>query len=204
MFTLSIRSLWLIVALMQTTGVQANENHLATFAAGCFWCMEHPFDELDGVLSVTAGYAGGKVANPTYAQVSAGTTGHAEAVQIEFDPARIRYRKLLNIYWRNSDPTVNDRQFCDHGSQYRPAIFYHDAAQQREAEASKAEIARNKRFAAPIVTEIVPAGRFWPAETYHQHYYRKNPLRYKFYRYQCGRDARLQQLWGKGIEDNGS
>ncbi|MDX8409430.1 MAG: peptide-methionine (S)-S-oxide reductase MsrA [Mariprofundales bacterium] len=199
---MTIRVLWLTIALMQTPVVQASDNHTATFAAGCFWCMEHPFDGLDGVLSVTAGYTGGKVSNPTYAQVSAGTTGHAEAVQIVFDPMRIRYRDLLKVYWRNSDPTVKDRQFCDHGSQYRPAIFYHGAGQQREAEASKAKVEQNKTFSAPIVTGIVPAGRFWAAESYHQHYYRKNPLRYKFYRYQCGRDARLQQLWGEEVADD--
>jgi peptide-methionine (S)-S-oxide reductase len=168
----------------------------ATFAGGCFWCMEAPFDKLPGVISVTVGYTGGSLKNPTYEQVSAGGSGHAESVRILFDPARISYAMLLDIFWHNIDPTVKDRQFCDRGSQYRSAIFYYGEEQRREAEASKAALEKSKPFKAPVVTEIVPAGTFYPAEEYHQHYYKKNPIRYKFYRGGCGRDARLKELWG--------
>jgi peptide-methionine (S)-S-oxide reductase len=168
----------------------------AIFAGGCFWCMEAPFDKLPGVLSVTPGYSGGQVKNPTYDQVSAGGTGHAEAVQIVFDPSKTSYSKLLDIYWHNIDPTVKDRQFCDVGSQYRSAIFYHDEEQRRVALQSKAALEKNKPFKGPVVTEITPAGEFYPAEEYHQHYYRKNPLRYSYYRSGCGRDRRLKELWG--------
>lgn len=169
----------------------------ATFAGGCFWCMEAPFDKLDGVAGVTAGYTGGKVSNPTYEQVSAGGTGHAEAVQIVYDPAKISYARLLEIFWRNIDPTVRDRQFCDTGSQYRSGIFYHNEEQRRAALQSKAALEKNKPFREAIVTEIVPASAFYPAEEYHQGYYKKNPLRYKYYRSGCGRDKRLKELWGK-------
>jgi len=176
--------------------VQATEPERATFAAGCFWCMEHPFDELPGVISTTSGYTGGHKEHPGYEEVSAGTTGHAEAVQILFDPKLISYEQLLNVYWRNSDPTTANRQFCDVGTQYRPAIFYHNDEQKRLAEASKRALAQSRPFPAAVVTEVVAAGTFWPAEEYHQDYYLKNPLRYKFYRYNCGRDQRLEQLWG--------
>lgn len=168
----------------------------ATFAGGCFWCMEAPFDKLPGVVSVTVGYTGGGLKNPTYEQVSAGGSGHAESVQIVYDPARISYARLLDIFWRNIDPTVKDRQFCDRGHQYRSAIFTHNEEQRREAEKSKVALERNKPFKGAIMTEIVPAGVFYPAEDYHQHYYKKNPIRYKFYRGSCGRDARLKELWG--------
>lgn len=168
----------------------------ATFAGGCFWCMEAPFDKLDGVISTTSGYIGGKTVNPTYEQVSAGTTGHTEAVQVVYDPARVSYEKLLEVFWRNIDPTVKDRQFCDAGSQYRSGIFYHDAEQKRLADASRAALMKNKPFAGDIVTEITQASTFYPAEDYHQDYYRKNPVKYNFYRSGCGRDARLKQLWG--------
>jgi peptide-methionine (S)-S-oxide reductase len=168
----------------------------ATFAGGCFWCMEPPYDELEGVHSTISGYIGGTKTNPTYAEVSAGTTGHAEAVEIAYDPSKVSYSKLLEVFWRNIDPLTPNAQFCDSGSQYRSAIFYHDETQRRLAEESKAAV--GKRFKEPIVTEIVPASRFYPAEDYHQDYYLKNPLRYKFYRYGCGRDRRLEQLWGKG------
>lgn len=168
----------------------------ATFAGGCFWCMEAPFDKLEGVLSVTVGYTGGNTKDPTYEQVSGGGTGHAEAVRIEYDPARISYAKLLDIFWRNVDPLTKNAQFCDHGNQYRSSIFHHDAEQKALAEASKRALEDSKRFAAPIVTEIVPASEFYRAEEYHQQFYRKNPARYKVYRYGCGRDRRLQQLWG--------
>ena len=172
----------------------------ATFAGGCFWCMEAPFDKLGGVVSVTAGYTGGSVRNPTYEQVSAGSTGHAEAVQIVYDPARISYSKLLSVFWVNIDPTVRNRQFCDIGNQYRSGIFYHSADQQRAALQSKAGLERTKTFKEPIVTEIVAATEFYPAEEYHQHYYKKNPLRYKYYRNGCGRDRRLKELWGNPVK----
>jgi len=168
----------------------------ATFAGGCFWCMEHPFDELPGVVSVTSGYTGGQKKNPTYQEVSAGGTGHAEAVQVVFDPAIVSYGKLLDVFWRNIDPTVEDRQFCDVGSQYRSAVFYHDDGQRRLVEASLRELEKSKPFREKIVTQVVPASEFWPAEEYHQHYYKKNPLRYRYYRSGCGRDTRLKQLWG--------
>jgi peptide-methionine (S)-S-oxide reductase len=166
----------------------------ATFAGGCFWCMVHPFDQLPGVVSVTSGYTGGTTKNPTYEEVSSGTTGHAESVDVVYDPAKISYEKLLDVYWHNIDPFAKNRQFCDVGTQYRSAIFYHDETQKRLAEASKAEL--QKRFKQPIETQIVAASTFYPAEEYHQDYYKKNPLRYKLYRTGCGRDRRLQEIWG--------
>jgi peptide-methionine (S)-S-oxide reductase len=169
----------------------------ATFAGGCFWCMEHPFDALPGVLSVTAGYTGGQKKNPTYQEVSAGGTGHAESVQIVYDASKVTYGKLLDVYWHNIDPTTKDRQFCDGGHQYRSAIFYQTEEQHKEALQSKAELEKTKPFKEPVVTEIVPAGEFYPAEDYHQHYYKKNPIRYHYYRNGCGRDQRLKDLWGK-------
>lgn len=175
---------------------QVSRLEKATFAGGCFWCMEAPFDKLPGVVSVTAGYTGGHLKNPTYKEVSAGGTGHAEAVQIVYDPDKVGYEKLLNIFWHNIDPTTKDRQFCDVGNQYRSAIFYHTEDQRKLAEQSMRELEKNKPFKEPIVTELVPATEFYPAEEYHQHYYKKNPLRYKYYRYSCGRDQRLQELWG--------
>jgi len=171
-------------------------SYKAAFAGGCFWCMEHPFDELPGVISVTAGYTGGHKKNPTYEEVSAGGTGHAESVQIIYDPARICYERLLDVFWHNIDPTTQNRQFCDSGNQYRSAIFYYNETQKRLAIASKKALERSKPFKGPIVTEIVPASEFYPAEEYHQHYYKKNPIRYKFYRQGCGRDKRLRELWG--------
>jgi len=170
---------------------------VATFAGGCFWCMEPPYDALPGVISTTSGYMGGQTANPTYEQVSAGRTGHAEVVQVVYDPARVSYQKLLEVFWRNIDPTTPDRQFCDSGSQYRSAIFTHDEEQRKLALASLRELERTKPFKEPIVTPIVPAARFYPAEAYHQDYYKKNPLRYRYYRAGCGRDQRLEELWGK-------
>ena len=169
---------------------------IATFAGGCFWCTEADFDKVDGVISTTSGYIGGKTANPTYDSVSAGATGYAEAVEVVFDPSKVTYSKLLEYYWRTIDPTTKDRQFCDSGSQYRTAIFTHDEQQRALAEASKKALSNNKPFREPIVTEIVDATRFYPAEDYHQNYHTKNPVRYKFYRANCGRDARLKQLWG--------
>jgi len=172
------------------------ETSVATFAGGCFWCMEHPFDEVDGVLSTTSGYMGGFKENPSYHEVSAGGTGHTESIKVEFDSEKVSYSKLLDIYWHNSDPTTANRQFCDVGSQYRPAIFYQNEEQKRLALASKLALEKSKPFQAAIVTEITQAGTFWPAEEYHQDYYLKNPIRYHFYRYNCGRDQRLEQLWG--------
>lgn len=167
----------------------------ATFAGGCFWCMVHPFDELPGVISVTSGYTGGHTPNPTYAEVSSHTTGHIEAIQIRYDPDRIQYQKLLEVYWRNVDPLDGGGQFCDRGDTYQSAIFYQDEEQKRLAEQSKTGIER--RLQHQVVTEIRPAGRFYEAEDYHQNYYKKNPLRYTYYRYRCGRDQRLEELWGK-------
>jgi peptide-methionine (S)-S-oxide reductase len=168
----------------------------ATFAGGCFWCMEAPFDKLPGVSAVTVGYTGGSKTNPTYQEVSSGTTGHAEAVEIAYDSTKISYDKLLDVFWHNVDPVTPNAQFCDHGTQYRTAIFYHDDEQKALAEASRELLTKSGRFKQPIVTEIKAASMFWPAEDYHQHYGVKNPVRYKFYRYNCGRDQRLEQLWG--------
>jgi peptide-methionine (S)-S-oxide reductase len=169
----------------------------ATFAGGCFWCMEPPYDKLEGVVSTTSGYAGGELKNPSYEQVSAGGTGHAEVVQVVYDPRKVSYEKLLNVFWHNIDPLTANAQFCDSGNQYRSAIFYHDEHQKRLAEQSKQRLVASERFDQPIVTEIVPASRFYRAEGYHQDYYLKNPWQYKFYRYACGRDQRLEELWGK-------
>ena len=166
----------------------------ATFAGGCFWCMQPPFDGLDGVVSTTAGYTGGQKVNPTYEEVSSGGTGHAEAVEVVYDPTRVRYERLLEVFWHNIDPTTPSGQFCDHGTQYRSAIFFHDETQRRLAEESKVAVAAQLK--APVVTEITPASVFYPAEDYHQSYYKKNPVRYKIYRYGCGRDQRLSAIWG--------
>ena len=177
-------------ALAQTTAK-------ATFAGGCFWCVKADFDKVPGVLSTTSGYIGGAVANPSYEQVSSKTTCHTEAVEIVFDPARVSYAALVNHFWRTIDPTTRDRQFCDVGSPYRTAIFTHTDAQRREAEASKQRLAETGPLKKPIATEITAAGTFTQAEDYHQDYYQKNPLRYRYYRAGCGRDARLEQIWGK-------
>ena len=188
-----------LIAIIAQHGVAAENGNLAkaTFAGGCFWCMEPPFDKLPGVVSTTSGYTGGKKLNPTYREVSDGDTGHAEAVQIVYDPAKISYQQLLNVFWRNIDPTVKDQQFCDHGSQYRTGIFVHDDMQKKQADAAKAALLKSKPFKADIVTEITAASTFYPAEDYHQDYYLKNPVKYKFYRFNCGRDARLKELWGE-------
>ena len=190
----------LIVGALMSAGAaaqaQAPATAKATFAGGCFWCVEADFDKLPGVLSTTSGYIGGRVANPSYDQVSSKGTGHAEAVEIVYDPAKVSYEQLLQHFWHNIDPTTKDAQFCDQGSPYRTAIFAHGDAQLRAAQASKAALEKNKPFKQPIVTEIVAAGPFYAAEESHQDYYRKNPVRYKFYRSNCGRDERLKQLWG--------
>ena len=169
---------------------------VATFAGGCFWCMEPPYDKLPGVHATVSGYMGGRTVNPTYQQVTTGTTGHTEVVQVVYDPKKVSYEKLLEVFWVNIDPTVKDRQFCDSGSQYRTAIFFHDDAQRKAAEASLAALEKSKPFREAIVTPIQMAGAFYPAEDYHQDYYQKNPVRYNLYRTGCGRDARLKQLWG--------
>jgi peptide-methionine (S)-S-oxide reductase len=194
---LSLEMMALSVILIAGAAVMAAPSlEKATFAGGCFWCMEHPFDQLPGVVSVTSGYTGGHKKNPTYEEVSAGGTGHAESVQIVYDPAKVTYEKLLNTFWHNIDPTTKDKQFCDAGHQYRSAIFYHNEEQHRLALQSKAQLEKKKTFREPVVTEIVQAAAFYPAEEYHQHYYKKNPIRYNFYRTTCGRDRRLKELWG--------
>lgn len=169
----------------------------ATFAGGCFWCMEPPFDKLDGVISTTSGYTGGQTRNPTYESTSSGRTGHAEVVQIVYDPKKIGYEKLLDVFWRNVDPLTANAQFCDRGSQYRTGIFYHGEEQKRLAEQSKQALEKSGKLKKPVVTEIIPATEFYVAEDYHQDYYIKNPVRYKYYRFSCGRDQRLEELWGK-------
>ena len=171
------------------------EGATATFAAGCFWCVEADFDKLPGVISTISGYTGGQVKNPTYEQVSHGGTGHTEAVEITYDPAKVTYDQLLEHFWKNVDPLNAHRQFCDVGDQYRPAIFVHDEAQRRAAEASKAFV--QQRFREPVVVQILPVSAFYRAEGYHQDYYKKNPVQYRYYRWSCGRDARLKELWGK-------
>ena len=169
----------------------------ATFAGGCFWCMEHPFDELEGVKSTTSGYTGGHLENPTYREVSSGGTGHTEAVMVIYDPKKISYEELLKVFWPNIDPLTPNRQFCDSGSQYRTGIFYHNEEQRRLAEESKKALEKSGRFSQPIVTEITAAAKFYVAEDYHQDYYEKNPIQYTIYRYSCGRDRRLKELWGE-------
>ncbi len=191
-------SLWLaLVASAAGQGPSPAPPTTATaiFAGGCFWCVEADFDKVAGVISTTSGYIGGRTANPSYESVSRGGTGHAEAVEIVYDPAKVSYEKLVDVFWHNIDPLVKDRQFCDHGDQYRSAIFYRGDDQRRVAEASK--VAVQARFKQPVQTEIAAAGPFYKAEDYHQDYYLKNPVRYKFYRFNCGRDARLEELWGK-------
>jgi len=198
---------WLSGGFVGITSVQAQQSGtavvvpqkpglaVATLAAGCFWCTEADFDKVRGVVSTTSGYTGGRVANPTYRQVTTGATGHAEAVQVVFDPAVVSYEALLDHFWRNVDPFVAHRQFCDAGNQYRPEIFFHDEAQRTAAVSSKASI--QKMFREPIVVAITPAGTFYGAEDYHQDYYKKNSAQYRFYRFGCGRDRRLEEIWAK-------
>ena len=201
---MSLRALFFIVTycLLRSFNVSASDHeaeHLATatFAGGCFWCMEQPFDLLPGVIKTIPGYTGGDTKNPTYKQVSGGTTGHVEAIQIQYDPAVISYEKLLDVFWRNIDPTDGNGQFCDKGNQYRSGIFYHNDEQKRLAEQSKILLEKNQKFAGSIMTFITEAKEFYPAEDYHQNFSRKNPFRYKFYRLTCGRDHRLNELWAK-------
>lgn len=199
-FAPALLGLWLAVAATPAAAAPAVEGRggaTAVFAGGCFWCMEPPFDALDGVTATTSGYTGGHRTNPDYEAVSAGGTGHVEAIRISYDPARVSYRQLLDVYWRNIDPLDDGGQFCDRGQQYTAAIFYRNDTERELAEASKAAVER--RLGHPVVTAIRPAAPFYAAEDYHQDYYRKNPLRYKYYRFSCGRDQRLEELWG-GLE----
>jgi peptide-methionine (S)-S-oxide reductase len=193
------RALAIAALLLAAPGARAEEA-VAIFAGGCFWCMEQPFESLPGVISVTAGYTGGAKPDPTYEEVSAGGTGHAEAVEIVYDPGKLSYETLLDVFWHNIDPTVDDRQFCDVGTQYRSAIFARDAAQRKAAEASRAEVAR--KLGVAVKTQIAEAGPFYRAEDYHQDYYQKNPIRYRYYRHRCGRDARLEAIWGEDAPDH--
>lgn len=198
-FILSLFAVTVTISSADEAGIAAtnNDTSVATFAGGCFWCMEGPFDKLEGVISTTSGYTGGHTENPTYKQTSTGRTGHTEAVQIVYDPEQVSYEKLLDVFWHNIDPTTPDQQFCDRGSQYRSEIFYHDDEQKQLAETSKAALNKNKPFSEPIVTQVTKASIFYAAEDYHQDYYKKNPIRYRYYRHGCGRDKRLEQLWGK-------
>ena len=184
---------------LQSTNKVAAEATIgkAYFAGGCFWCMEEAFEKVEGVLSATSGYMGGTVANPSYEEVSAGRTGHAESVEVVYDPAKVSYQKLLDAFWGNVDPITPNAQFCDHGSQYRSAIFFQTDEEKRESDISKQAIEQSKRFKEPIVTQIAMASQFYPAEEYHQDFYKKNPVRYNFYKYSCGRAKRLEELWGK-------
>jgi peptide-methionine (S)-S-oxide reductase len=184
---------------VQSTGLAAVDatSGKAYFAGGCFWCMEEVFEKVEGVLSATSGYMGGTVSNPTYEEVSAGRTGHAESVEVVYDPAKVSYQKLLDAFWRNVDPITPNAQFCDHGSQYRSAIFFRTDEEKRASDSSKQSIEQSRRFKEPIVTQIVMALQFYPAEEYHQDFYKKNPIRYKLYKYNCGRAKRLEELWGK-------
>jgi peptide-methionine (S)-S-oxide reductase len=190
--------LWLLALAALPVSAQSLPSGLAkaTFAGGCFWCVEEAMDKVPGVVSTTSGYIGGSKKDPTYEEVSSGRTGHTEAVQVVYDPKKVSYERLLKQFWVNHDPTVLNRQFCDAGSQYRPSIFWHNEEQKRLAEASKAKWVKDKPFKQPIVTPVVQATDFWPAEEYHQDYYKKNPIRYRFYVNGCGRYPRLDDLWG--------
>jgi len=187
-----------LVALVLGSAARVEgEEAKATFAGGCFWCMQPAFDAVPGVISTTVGYTGGHTKDPSYHEVGSGTTGHAESIEVVYDPQKVSYTKLLDVFWRNVDPTDGSGQFCDRGDQYRSEIFYRDGEQQRLAEQSKKEVAKALRVPGPIVTPIVAATQFYAAEDYHQSYYRKNPLRYRYYRHGCGRDQRLEEVWGE-------
>ena len=192
-----MRFLILLALAWSCAAATAETFETATFAGGCFWCMEPPFEKLEGVKAAVSGYTGGAKPKPTYEEVSAGGTGHAEAVQVTFDPKKVSYEKLLDVFWRSMDPTDASGQFADRGNQYRPAIFYHSEAQKKAAEASRDALGKSGRFVKPIATEITRAGDFYGAEEYHQDYYKKNPVRYKYYRYRSGRDDFLSRTWGK-------
>ncbi len=187
----------LLAGSVVSSGYAADQTGVkAYFAGGCFWCMEEVFEKVPGVISVTSGYMGGRVENPTYEQVSGGGTGHAESVEVVYDPAKVTYQALLNAFWHNVDPVTPNAQFCDHGSQYRAVIFYQGEEQKRLAEESKHAIEQSPRLPQPIVTELTKASPFYPAEEYHQDFYKKNPIRYKFYKFNCGRAQRLEEVWG--------
>lgn len=189
---------FIISLLLASPFVQAEEKlETAIFAGGCFWCVESDFDKVKGVKETISGFTGGKVKNPSYKQVSAGGTGHTEAVKITYDANQVSYAQLLEKFWHSIDPTTPNRQFCDHGSQYRSEIFYLNEEQKELALKSKQALEKNKPFDDPIVTQITKASEFYPAEDYHQNYYQKNPIRYKYYRFSCGRDRRVEELWGK-------
>lgn len=191
----ALRKFLLAACLVLSPVAHAADTATAVFAGGCFWCIESDFEKLDGVIAVESGYTGGHLANPSYQQVSAGGTGHAESVRVRYEPRKVSYEKLLDYFWRHIDPTVKDQQFCDFGSQYRSAIFYQNAAEEKAARASKLALEQSGKLAR-IYTEIVPASEFYLAEEYHQDYYKKNPVRYNYYRYSCGRDARVKAVWG--------
>ncbi len=183
------------IVTIGTLSHSAENTAKATFGGGCFWCMEPPFDKLTGVISTISGYSGGIETSPTYDQVSSGKTGHTEVVQVEYDPQEIHFEELLEIFWKNIDPFTADQQFCDRGSQYRSAIYAHDSTQLEIAVKSREKLEASDHFNMPIVTEIEPLKAFYPAEDYHQDYYLKNPIRYRYYRARCGRDTRLRQIW---------
>jgi methionine-S-sulfoxide reductase len=204
MLKLSLLTLGMIVMIATSASGDSTKGNVyeqrfekATFAGGCFWCMEPPFDKLDGVISTTSGYTGGTEKDPTYEQVSAGKTGHLEAIEVTYDPAKVSYAQLLDVFWKNVDPTQHNGQFVDIGSQYRTAIFYHNEEQRRQALESRNRLQESRKFGKPIVTEIRPAMPFYSAEDYHQDYYIKNPIRYKYYRWGSGRDRFLEETWGK-------
>lgn len=187
----------LIVMSHESSAHDRSQHAKATFAGGCFWCMEEAFENVEGVVSVVSGYAGGQVENPTYEEVSAGGTGHTESIEVTYDPSKVTYEDLLDVFWRNVDPTTPNAQFCDHGSQYRTAIFYHNETQKQLIDESRERLDASKTFPESIVTEVLPASAFYIAEDYHQDFYTKNPIRYKYYKWNCGRTRRLEQLWGK-------
>jgi len=206
----SIGLVAIVVAVLLSIGSASRITHAdtssanlpkATFAGGCFWCMQYAFDHVPGVVATKVGYTGGSKTNPTYEEVGSGTTGHSESIEVTFDPAKTTYGKLLDVFWHNVDPTTRDREFCDVGNEYQDIIFFHDPEQESEAKESEAEIEKTKPFKDPIVAQIVPASTFYPAEEYHQKYYLKNPVRYKFYHYNCGRAQRLRELWGGASGD---
>ena len=198
---LTLFAIILSSAVAASAATKQDGTSVAIFAGGCFWCMEPPYDKLDGVLSTTSGYTGGSEVNPTYKQVASGRTSHREAVRIEYDPKRVSYERLLEVFWRNIDPLDGRGQFCDKGRHYTSAIYTLDDEQFAAAQASKSELVSEGKLKGEIKTEILPAGPFYPAEDYHQDYYRKNPIRYKYYRWGCGRDARLKKLWGAPTDD---
>ncbi|MGR9046723.1 MAG: peptide-methionine (S)-S-oxide reductase MsrA [Gammaproteobacteria bacterium] len=195
---LLLSAVWSLVFIngIAAAGAPPRQTAIATFAGGCFWCMEQTFETLPGVIEVISGYTGGRIKNPTYQGVSSGSTGHVEAIQVSYDPEKISYAELLEVFWHNIDPTNGNGQFCDIGNQYRSVLFYHNDEQKRLADHTKASLEQHKPFSGPITTQIRPASEFYPAEQYHQNYYRKKPLSYKFYRVTCGRDQRLHELWG--------